>query len=685
MATGFNHPLVGYVKDHTQRWLDFVAKASVRVSKDRESVSVVASAIDPDGATWRVRQRFRPAAGAAIEVETEVEVDRDRAAVFVPLLLLLPGKGSFGVSKTQALFAGLEYLDKDEPSSSEADIVGPGARREVPDSAKITFPLMTIAADGRYLGLIWDKAEAISALFDSPDRIFKSGGHVMGLIYPGASPDIRMDGSVLPIEGEKLAAGKPIRLRATIIGGLGSSVIPSVQRYVEMRGMPPVPNLDLQSYISLAAAGWLDSAIVEGHRYRHAFPGRFDAHPSSDAAWMMDWLASKARDQQLARRLRDAARSAIGEVPPGDYNYATVAHVRYPVEALFYGNVAENAARARRMGEQILRQLEPDGTVRYRPTEKVDYGKTHFAPDANGLTSRVVEGLLEAAAVSGDAKLVSEGLRALRSMDKFAGTVPRGAQTWEVPLHTPDILASAQLVRAYTLGYELTGNSHFLKMARYWAWTGIPFVYLTNPAEQPMGPFATIPVLGATNWVAPNWMGRPVQWCGLVYADALYRLAPYDASGPWRKVAGGITASGIQQTWPIGKDPKRQGLLPDSVSLRAQQRNDPGINPGTVQAPAIRFFGQPPVYDFRVSRRAGVYVHAPAGIRDWKDSPKGASFGVHGVIKENYDVLVSNCGKPARLKINGRTADRDKYDYDAGNRWLVIHLTGDATVELELE
>src|SRR5207253_5582314 len=130
----------------------------------------------------------------------------------------------------------------------------------------------------------------------------------------------------------------------------------------------------------------------------------------------------------------------------------------------------------------------------------VDYGQTHWAPDANGLTADVVATLLEAAVFSGDCSLISDGLRYLKAMDKFRNTVPRGAQTWEIPLHTPDILASAHLVRAYTLGYELTGDQDFLEQARYWAWTGVPFVYLVDPAGKPIGLYGTIAVFGANQW-----------------------------------------------------------------------------------------------------------------------------------------------------------------------------------------
>ena len=125
---------------------------------------------------------------------------------------------------------------------------------------------------------------------------------------------------------------------------------------------------------------------------------------------------------------------------------------------------------------------------------------------------------------------IAQGIARLRALAKFRGRVPRGAQTWEIPLHTPDILASAHLVRAYALGYELTGEQEFLDQAIDWAWTGVPFVYLVNPTGQPVGPYSTIPVLGATSWKAPVWFGRPVPWCGLVYADALYWLARHAPS-----------------------------------------------------------------------------------------------------------------------------------------------------------
>ena len=52
--------------------------------------------------------------------------------------------------------------------------------------------------------------------------------------------------------------------------------------------------------------------------------------------------------------------------------------------------------------------------------------------------------LLDYARLTGDAAGPGRGARALDYMAAFR--VPRGAQTWEVPLHTPDQLASAYAV-----------------------------------------------------------------------------------------------------------------------------------------------------------------------------------------------------------------------------------------------
>jgi hypothetical protein len=267
-------------------------------------------------------------------------------------------------------------------------------------------------------------------------------------------------------------------------------------------------------------------------------------------------------------------------------------------------------------------------------------------------------------------------------MDKFHNGVPRGAQTWECPLHIPDILASAQMVRAYTLGYELRGDGALLEEARYWAWTGVPFVYLVNPTPQPVGLYGTVAVFGATQWRAPVWLGLPVQWCGLVYSEALYRLARHDPTGPWTRLADGIAASGVQQSWPPS-DSDLQGLLPDSFVLKAQHRNGPAINPATLLASATRFYSQPALYDF--CSLAGVRMHAPGPITHaWWDA-RHLSFEVESWVNGPYWVLINGlAGKPV-LKINNQeTKCAAPHQFQEEEGRLILRLEGKTSIALEL-
>jgi hypothetical protein len=690
MAIGQNHPMLAYVVSGELRWLD-LAEAPERnllVSKQRDSLVVEAKFADADGAKWTMNQRFTPSSsGSALDISVGFMSDHERAVAFLPMFIVFPGAGSFGAVKGQGLLAGLEYLEN-EPSSSEADIIGPASNRRVPDNLKLTFPLMAIQNDHCYLALAWQMRPHFCALYDSPDRVFGSGGHVMGILYPGSDGKNRVEGSLLPKVTQTLAAGESVVLQATLLGARGDSVVPAIRQYVTLRPLPPLPvTLDFQTYVSTAAGGWLDSKIRQGPLFRHAVAdGGFPPGHAADAAVWMDWLANRTQQPELATRLRDTAKEALAGIAPGDIDASGVGHVRYPVASLIHGHVAEAAARAEQNGRALLARFESDLSVKYHPQPGgPDYAKTHSSNEANGFTSRPVIDLLEAAAFSGNPDLVKAGLARLRAMDKFHNSVPRGAQTWECPLHIPDILASAQMVRAYTLGYELSGDPSLLEEARYWAWTGVPFVYLVNPTPQPVGLYGTIAVFGATQWRAPVWLGLPVQWCGLVYSDALYRLARHDPGGPWKHLADGIAASGVQQSWP-SSDSDLQGLLPDSFVLRAQHRNGPAINPATLLASASWFYSQAPVYDFCIPRTTGVRIHAPGPISRARtlSDPWHLGFEVESWVNGPYWVLINGLlGKPV-LTINNQVTKVAAPQFQENEGRLILRLEGKTQIALEL-
>ena len=193
--------------------------------------------------------------------------------------------------------------------------------------------------------------------------------------------------------------------------------------------------------------------------------------------------------------------------------------------------------------------------------------------------------LLEYARLTGDPRALAAGLRTLEYMKRFC--VPRGAQVWELSLHTPDQLASAYLVWAYVRGYELTGKEEYLAEARRWAPSGLPFVYLWG--RYPVMLYATPPVYGATNWQAPNWMGLPVQWVGGSTPTPWPCSRPTTMSLDWNHVARGILIAGEQMQYPDGPD---RGLLPDSFTLDGQRRNGPRINPCAMASLRLVLDGQ---------------------------------------------------------------------------------------------
>jgi hypothetical protein len=569
---------------------------------------------------------------------------------------------------------------------------------------------MAVQAHGNYIGLIWQRSPELCALFDSPDRIFGSASHVLGLLFPGADDKHRIEGELFPFETLELASDCPVRATAVIIGGQGTSVIPAVQQYVAIRGLPALPRKpDLQDYLKLASAGWLDSPIRSGNRFRHAAGGSFGAQPAADAAWMMDWLATLSTDAGLARRLKVAAAEASAAVPVEQLFHAVVAHNHYPVAPLVLESASSHAStgttaspvivsldQARDFSRAVAREFEPDGSIRYRAAAGgTDYGRTHFSDEASGMTAERVFRMLEAAVFAGDRDMVDEGLRLVRVLEKrFSGGVPRGAQTWEIPLHTPDILASAYLVRAFALGYELTREPVLLSVARYWAWTGVPFVYLTNPTSESdaVGPYATIPVLGATNWTEPNWIGLPVQWCGLVYAQALFDLTRLDPDGPWRAIAEGIAVSGIAQTYPI--EHPHHGLLPDSFTLGTQSRNPTDINPGTLQPLALRLLaGERSVpYSFHALRQRGLWVHAAGAVDEIQDQADSARFTVHPWSPRPSFVIVHGVSakergdeSPPKVRLAGHEiALEPLHQFMSRRGTLIIQLEGAKITTVEI-
>lgn len=694
MAAGYDSELIGLVFGERTEWLN-LKNAKVTFDNRRERNEFTSSAViqDSQGGTWEFRRVVESRRrDGTISVTTELRVDKDRDVVHVPWLTIFPGLGTFGRSKDQGLFAGLEYLS-DEPSSSQADIETPEHVRWVPDPLKITFPLAAIAHGGNYIAVSWEPSDVVAAAFDSPDTIYNSGAHVISLSGPGVG-ELRFENDFCAHTPLKLEANKPLRVSALIIGGQGKTAVPAVRHYVALKGLPAVPEFEggFNAAVDLLSHGWLDSQINHDGLFRHAVWGNsFPPGPAADAAMFIDWLAHHAQDKELRERLNSAKSQALAKIPAAQLFSSCVSHAHLPAAPFVFGRTFEFVEQRRSEAVRLLDSFDETGVKLYRP-DKTDYSRTHFEKHANGLAGGDMVAILEGTALSGDGELAA---RAIELLDKltilYADTVPRGAQTWEVPLHTPDILASAHLVKAYTLGFILSGQEKYLEQAKYWAWTGVPFVYLYPPTPGRVGSYATIAVLGATNWKAPVWLGRPVQWCGLVYASALHLLSEYDPQGPWEQIANGITATGLQMSWPHS-DSERQGLLPDFFDLSAQIAVGPAINPGTVQAHVPELYGKGKIYDVKKLIRSGWLVHAPCAISNIQEDADRVTFTADGWGEEPYYIVVSGIekepGEVSSRKAGDNSQQQSAFEpaetqFHSEQRILVVALKGKSQIQMQ--
>ena len=684
MAAGYQSELLGLLFNEQTEWINL---KNANFTLDEPSTSR-ATFKDVKAGRWEVRRSIKPAEQqGTLIVEIEIKVDRDRDIIRMPWLTIFPGLGTFGQRKDQGLFAGLEYLC-DEPSSSEADIETPDHVRRVPDPVKITFPLMAITDGGNYIGVIWEPSEIVAATFDSPDRIYNSGAHVMALSGPGVG-DLRFENAFCAQVPFKLHANQPLKVTAMIIGGKGKSIVPAVRQYFALKGLPAVPQFEggFDAAADLLAHGWLDSKINEDGLFRHAvWNNNFPAGPAADAAAFIDWLANHTENKNLHERLDNGEKLALSRIPPGQPFSSGVSHEHLPTAPLVFGRTFEFVRQRRSQAFNLLRSFDTNGIKVYKPG-KTDYSKTHFAKHTNGLSGQVMATILEAATLSSDKELINEALQLLdKQTALYAGTVPRGAQTWEVPLHTPDILASAHMVKAYALGYMISGKQEYLNQARYWAWTGVSFVYLHAPTSGGVGVYSTIAVLGATNWKAPLWIGLPVQWCGLVYGSALHLLNQFDPDSPWEKIANGITVTGLQMSWPLS-DEQRQGLLPDSFDLKAQIPQGPAINPGTVQAHLAELYGKGTIYDVIKLPRRGWFIHTPCTISNIREDKDRVTFVVAGWDDKQCYALISGVEtEPSEILVNrDKTHIRHaaKTQYDQEQKILLIAIEETSEIQIK--
>ncbi len=700
------------------RSLDW-STAKAQVVRVGMGLRTVARMKDADGNDWELNRRFTPVKNRrALEISTQIKFNPAIAGakasiLHVPALTLFIDRGSGG-HKRQAMLAGVEYLE-DEPSSNKKEIFTEEYNRLISAEYRFSAPLAVFTDEKNWLAAEWNqlvdntcarpgRPHPFATVFDTPDRVFKSGGHLLAFWAPAvgeARPESELSlYTPMPFSGASHSV--------TLSTGGGNNVADAIKVCITKDVLPPPDRIDQAASLAQLASGWLDSEIREGLKVKHAIGGHFKSNLVSDAPVLMLYLASALdpaggflsnragvpNSATLVARLRDTANEMLAAIPKPEVGVSGVSHVRRPAPELVAGDIPAALERRSRDMKSANGWFSSGKRIWKAPEGKADFGSTLGSDHCNGYSSMVLSGLLRNAVWSGDEAEISKTLAIVDKVTAlYRGTVPRGAQPWEMPLHTPDIMASAHLVRSYTLAYQLKPDPAYLREARYWAYTGLSMVYLVPPplepgqSEDPVGRYATCGVMGATHWVAPNWIGRPVQWCGLVYSSALWDLARIvpeaEESEYWRTIAAGITASGVRQNH-TAEEPGFVGLLPDSWNLMRQERFPIPINPGTVQENLAELVGMP-FYSLRAllygTDRAPSLLHLPGNsealpvksgvlrcrVAVWPESPVKA--------------VVTRLDRPTAVTLDGQAL---AFEYLADRRVLVIDLPGRAKGEMSI-
>ncbi len=483
-------------------------------------------------------------------------------------------------SLEQGLLAGLEYLGKGERSSSKLDIETAEHLRFAPDLLKVTMPLMSFVTDRATMAMTWSDM-TLQPVYATPNFFDGADDHRMALRGKKIEATILVDQT---------------ELEETILWA------------VNQQGLPPLPQppRSQQEQWAICLKG-LSGPLKTEAGWGHCVQKRWGRQPYADMASTVWRLGGQM--PELPRLVPGG-----GHVPNGTIYFVT-------------GRAQQWLDHQQRQARGHIDRQQPDGSYRYDGK----YRRGHFENTASGVCARPAAMLLEHARVTGDQAALAAGLRTLQYMNRFR--TPRGAQVWEVPLHTPDQLASAYLVWAYVRGYELTGNKEYLQLARRWALSGVPFVYLWQ--RHPIMLYSTPPVFGATFW-RHSWFGLPVQWVGGVYAYALTMLAPYDDSLDWNHLARGILLSAEQQQYPDGP---YVGLLPDSFNLPHQRRQPADINPCALVSLRTVLDGGLDFLSVATDGKHRIAAPFPVTIRDGKAHIQGRPNVHYQVIIDGSQVV----------------------------------------------
>lgn len=725
LNVGIWRPLMRIIFEGQRGEVDWQVKFKKVKQPDKNTLVFAERVRDQDGNEWRLQLTVALKANepvAKLHYSWQCLSSRQVKAFWGPNLLI--GEDA---AKVWGLLPGLEFLYDGEPSSNPRDLAPPLHDRRTPNPKKITVPLMAVSigkgsvaqpktddkffcpdslfdlpsiakamADAQPVTVTllwnpmqkWDGEHALpSVRFESPTADGKQASHRLGLFLPSC-PDFVPENAEKATKPYLLEAGKTVQLEASLAVDAGAVMVAMQRWLTEVGGLPkpnPAPR-NFEEQLAIDRDGFLRTVWDEKtQKWRHCIgwaphhtPGFatllwFDAHITKNA---------KGRRKSL-ERVHLVAKNMLKEGGAGLFMAMTNCHILRFEFPFHYGYLPEAMPALEDLVRSIIASQQPDGSWRFHPGDERQATLGRKGDAVLGTCAHNAALLLRAARITGDVTALKAGEKALELMECFR--IPRGGQTWECPMYEPDILPAAWAVAAYLEGFWATGNPRWLHNAVYWAETGLPFNYLWTLPDRPMMLGASIPVFGST-FYTHSWLGMPVQWCGLVYAYHVQRLArtlehhrPKANGSPlplstkltpkdWRRVAEHIIVSAMSQQFD---EDERRGTYPDSIT-DFKQRNPAFINPEDIMVNVLTLHGyDPDIKTVRLKRgNAIVLISSGARIFDARWTANLLQFKLNYFLNQSSHTFIVGV-RPKEVKVKGKILPRsDKpVQRDAGWWW----------------
>jgi len=647
--------------------------------------------VDADGDIWHFMFRFSAGDdGRSILAEYTLRTESDEELLAFGGPTLHVGDGTTGDEKDDALFPGLEYLESGEVSSSVLEMSSPHNVRRVPHPNKITIPLMAVNVREHLLGLAWDPLQKWDGTNDRPCALFASPNgfesmpcHVMGIFVPSC-PTWVAENATEAAQAYRLRAGQEVKLAAGIFSKYpAESSIEAVERWIKKNGVPdPLepPRGTLEEELDFSLTAYTQTLPVEQEgKWRDTLGGEqkeSEYHPAFVHQLLLG--ARRTKNEERREQYRTQAVEALRNMPTAELG----------LDLAFASGRMERALAAETADvRELIGAQQRDGSWTVEPNAS-GAADTRGGNDDDtvrengsvelGTCANPAYRVLKFARVSADSEARYAGLKALEYMRRFK--VPRGAHQPEVPVHAPDLLASADAVLAYLEGYNITGDPSFLDDAVRWARAGLPFICMWNNPDMPYMRYASIPVLGAGQ-LTDSWFGRSAQRNGLHYAYALLKLSEHDRTLPWRKIATGITISAMHQQETDGD---YAALYPDSQDLVNRSRASEWLNPSAILRNTLTLVGDDPDTRTVILSRNGDEVHISSGTvvdnaRHWR---RGITFDLVLPRGETSNCVAVPVAQPDKVTANRERLEQvmdldmadEGWSYDERNRTLFVKM-----------